>query len=103
MRQRLIAKRGIAPSGSTSQCELIDSTDEAPAASIASGRVVSMSGVVLTFPERRDHAGARWEPWVDERVIARLRGESADSATLARRGHAVEVAWRLPQVQDLAG
>jgi hypothetical protein len=30
-----------------------------------------MSGVVLAFPDRRDHAGARWEPWVDEHVIAR--------------------------------
>ena len=63
-----------------------------------------MTGVVVAFPERHAGNGERWEPWVEERVVARHFGvQSADSAALARGRDAFEIDRRKPPVQDLRG
>jgi len=45
-------------------------TDEA-AGTVARAAGAGEQGRVIAFPARRDGNGAAWEPWVDERTIAR--------------------------------
>jgi hypothetical protein len=68
---RMWSERGSAELASTSLCELTDATDGAFGAYVERGQTVSMNGVVFAFPDRHTRDGVRWEPWVDETVIAR--------------------------------
>jgi hypothetical protein len=57
----------------------VEQLDAAPMATheVSIGELDAGSGRVIMFPARHEESGRLWEPWVDERAIARHFNASA--------------------------